>query len=127
MWNKQNAARRLAISARYRSGHAEKISAYNREYTKRPETREKFKLAKIARRVAQKALCPAWANRAAIVEIYKFARQQTKALGEVHSVDHIVPLKHPLVCGLHVEHNLRVIPQRENASKGNRWWPDMPE
>lgn len=42
-------------------------------------------------------------------------------------VDHIVPLRHPLVCGLHTEHNLRMLPGHENIAKGNLWWPDMPE
>jgi 5-methylcytosine-specific restriction endonuclease McrA len=43
-----------------------------------------------------------------------------------HEVDHIVPLKSPLVCGLHVEHNLQVIPATQNRRKHNRVWPDMP-
>jgi len=30
------------------------------------------------------------------------------------------------VCGLHVEHNLQVIPRSVNQSKNNRRWPDMP-
>jgi len=42
-----------------------------------------------------------------------------------HSVDHIVPLIHPFVCGLHVENNLRIIPLADNIRKSNNHWPDM--
>jgi hypothetical protein len=37
------------------------------------------------------------------------------------------PLNHPLVCGLHCEHNLQLLTREANAAKRNRWWPDMPE
>ena len=64
---------------------------------------------------------PLWATRWKIEFIYATAR----LLGL--TVDHIVPLGHPLVCGLHVEHNLQLMPGRDNTAKGNQWWPDMPE
>ena len=41
-------------------------------------------------------------------------------------VDHIVPLHHPLVSGLHVWHNLQLLDARMNRSKHNRVWPEMP-
>lgn len=69
---------------------------------------------------------PIWANNFFIEEIYDLAQIRTKATGIEWHVDHIVPLQSPIVCGLHVEQNLRVITALENRSKGNRHWPDMP-
>lgn len=84
--------------------------------------------ARNARRHAGKLRAtPAWANQFFIDEIYDLAQRRTKALGVKHHVDHIVPLQSPMVCGLHVENNLRVIPALDNISKKNRWWPDMPQ
>jgi hypothetical protein len=69
---------------------------------------------------------PDWINESAVLEIYREAKRLTNLTGVVHHVDHVVPLRSPLVCGLHWERNLQVLPATNNIRKGNRWWPDMP-
>ncbi len=68
---------------------------------------------------------PSWANNKAISSFWEKSKVMTASTGIQHSVDHIVPLIHPLVCGLHCEDNLEVIPLKDNIAKCNNWWPDM--
>ena len=68
---------------------------------------------------------PAWANRDMIRAIYH-AAGNLRAQGYDVEVDHIVPLRNPLVCGLHVPRNLRIVDRRENQFRSNKHWPDMP-
>jgi hypothetical protein len=72
---------------------------------------------------------PVWANYIAIGE--KFAEANLKSTEDVKfHVDHIIPLKGGnggLVCGLHCESNMAVLPKRENLLKSCRHWPDMPD
>lgn len=69
---------------------------------------------------------PSWANPFFIEEAYHLAKLRSEMTGFAWHVDHVVPLKSRIVCGLHVEHNLAVVPAPYNLSKGNRHWPDMP-
>lgn len=71
------------------------------------------------RRRAREAV-PAWANRFLIQEIYALCKLRNRTTGIRWHVDHVIPLRSPVVCGLHVENNLRVIPAVENYRKGNR-------
>lgn len=56
----------------------------------------------------------------AMRELYIQARKLTQLTGERYVVDHIVPLRSDVVCGLHVPWNLRVITQEENLAKSNK-------
>lgn len=69
---------------------------------------------------------PKWADVEKIMSVYAEAARLTRETGIVHHVDHIVPMKSKIVCGLHWEENLRVLTRSENCSKNNRYWPDMP-
>ena len=67
-----------------------------------------------ARRAKQKNATPVWANLSAIKLIYK-----TCPAG--YHVDHIIPLTHHLVCGLHCEANLQHLSALENIQKSNNF------
>lgn len=79
-----------------------------------------------ARRSRKRRAMPTWVDREAIKAIYALARQATELSGVKCSVDHIVPLKHSLVCGLHVPWNLRLLSLEANKQKGNKFTPGDP-
>lgn len=70
---------------------------------------------------------PPWVCMREIRAVYLAAERKTIDLGEQYTVDHIVPLRHPLVCGLHVPWNLRVMKASENFAKSNRFGYDQLE
>jgi hypothetical protein len=73
------------------------------------------------RHTAKLKAFPKWANKEAILEVYKKAKRIEKETGIKQHVDHIVPLRGKNVCGLHVEYNLQVLSARENIAKNNKW------
>lgn len=147
-WAKANPDKRNAINRAYRADHRELFAESNRrdwekhkperiaackEYREqnRGKMRELTAAWKAAhpeanahhvglRRTRQMQATPAWADLAAIKVLYKQATDLRRQTGQKWHVDHVVPLKHPLVCGLHVPANLCVIPAADNQSKGNR-------
>lgn len=58
---------------------------------------------------------PPWVDMREIRKVYEEAAVKGWTVG------HIVPLNHPLVCGLHVPWNLKPEPAKVNFSKGNTW------
>jgi hypothetical protein len=77
------------------------------------------------RRAIERKATPKWYVYADCLKIHEEALQLRREGLDVH-VDHIVPLKNPLVCGLHWAGNLQIETATDNLRKGNRRWPDMP-
>ena len=75
------------------------------------------------RRRKHRDATPAWLTleqRDAMRELYLMAMRMTKTTGVPYVVDHIVPLRNPSVCGLHVPWNLQVLTREENLKKSNK-------
>lgn len=103
---------------RWKEKNIQRVSEYRKTYA--AKNKHKFAFYNSRRRTAKIMAFPNWADKDEIKSLYKKA----SILGM--QIDHIVPLKSKLVCGLHVENNLQLLPKYENLSKGNRSWPDMP-
>lgn len=118
-WDAANRKRRAAISRSWRVANPEGASAATKAYEQ--ANPEKGYARCGTRRATKRNATPPWANRFFIQEAYHLAKLRTKMTGFAWHVDHIVPLNSPLVCGLHCEANLQVIPGALNLSKGNRF------
>jgi hypothetical protein len=132
-------SRRVSKAASYRK-HKEAYREFRREQDrrlyakKREEILEKKKIwrksnrhliqAQTAKRRSSKInATPSWLTDKQHLEIKRFyldATVATKTTGIKHHVDHVIPLRGRLVCGLHVPWNLMVVTATKNLSKGNR-------
>jgi hypothetical protein len=82
--------------------------------------------ADYARRAGRRALSSQELSRLLTVEIeniYADAARLTREKGFAHHVDHVLPVNHPLVCGLHVPANLQVLTGKDNITKSNKFQP----
>lgn len=77
-----------------------------------------------ARNAQKNQATPRWLSdddRRLIIEIYSRSSIVTASTGIKHEVDHIVPIRSSVVCGLHVPWNLRILPATENRKKSNKF------
>jgi len=115
-------ANRDAVNAQkreYRAANLEKANADNRLW--RENNPHVIRHLNALRKKHIKQATPPWADKKSIIAIYAEAERLTAETGVLHHVDHIIPIKGELVCGLHVHCNLRPLPWRENISKKNKF------
>jgi hypothetical protein len=122
-----------ARNRKYYLEHKEQVHEYLREYKRlnrhkhsqgKQETRNRIEADRRARKLSA-THGDIELNDLVFTEAYTVARDRFNATGIKHHVDHIVPLKSKLVCGLHCWTNIRVIPWYENISKGNTLQEDL--
>lgn len=117
----RNREKIAARTARWGARNRDRVLERGRRWSKR----NPHKIAAKCSRRRARTSAMAWADKAAISEVYKKARELTVATGVPHEVDHVFPLNSDKVCGLHVEGNLQVLTAYENRSKGNRVGPGV--
>jgi hypothetical protein len=109
------------------SKHAAKVRHGTENKPNAPQRSPKIKKEKlhyefgfiVVKKKDRKYVTPKWADKKKMKEIYDRARLLSEETGVKHEVDHIIPLKNELVCGLHVETNLRIVTKEENRRKRN--------
>jgi len=89
-------------------------------YEKAIYATRQWRYSVLSRKNVHALATPKWSNYEAITTIYKQAALISVKTGKKHHVDHIVPLNGKIVCGLHWEYNLQILPAKENLRKGNK-------
>ncbi len=107
----------------YYSDNREKYLANSKAYQKANIARAKALMARARARKIKRI--PKWADNEEtlqkIIEIYQKATNLTNETGVSYEVDHIIPLMHSDVCGLHIPENLQIITAAENIVKMDTW------
>lgn len=106
---------------RWKAANRDKERERQRRYLE--ENRAKVRAKWNKRRADRIRATPPWADLDAIEAIYLESDRLTAETGIEHHVDHIVPLRGKIVCGLHLPWNLRVIRADENLRKSARLVP----
>ena len=111
-------------SQQRRDNNKELDSFYKRQWKK--NNKEKVNAQWAKDRASKLNASVSWADQKYIEDLYKNCREaedifNNAGLNIKFHVDHIVPLQHDKVCGLHVEHNLQILTSDENARKSNKY------
>ena len=118
-WKNREAC--LENKKRYHEENREKILLKMRKWGK--DNPDKKNANNNKRRAKKLNATPKWADTWKIDQYYVMARKLTESTDIKFVVDHIIPLQGKLVSGLHVENNLQVITEHENAVKHNKFEP----
>lgn len=114
-WCSENPEKVSKTRKKYYYANLDKSKA--KSYLWRQKNKDKVCYYSSMRRAKIKNATPLWSDLELIKDFY------TEASHFRESIDHIIPLSHPLVCGLHVENNLQMLPLRDNIIKNNSFTP----
>lgn len=105
-------------SKAYYLKHRDKILAYKSRWRK--ENKDKVAISINRRRDRKRLAKPAWYEVKQVANIYRTCRAMNGGDRKYH-VDHIIPLIHSSVCGLHCLDNLRIVSSSVNLEKGRKF------
>ena len=108
---RKNRESMIAYQVEYREKNSDRLVEYRKKRFPQIRARQYAYNVVRDRKLAQRSFPH---ERDAVVAVYRNCP-------EGHHVDHIVPISHPLVCGLHVVANLQYLPARENMKKSNHF------
>lgn len=120
-WAQENPERRRAAQRKWSATNVDFERSLKRQY--RADNKGRVTAWQAKRRAAQLQRTPAWLTTDdmwMMEQAYELAQLRTQMFGFEWHVDHVLPLQGKTVSGLHVPHNLRVIPGVVNVQKGNR-------
>lgn len=118
-WRSQNPSARKEYFDRWLDSNKDIVYEKQRAYRKQPHVAAMRATLEASRRALKRQSILVKAYKKATAKIYLQAKKITKETGIQHHVDHIIPLKHPDVCGLHVPWNLQILTATENLKKFN--------
>lgn len=104
-WIVRNPEKRKAASEKYRKENSEYYTQYSSLRTRK--------------QLQAKPKCLTEFDNMFLIEFYDLAKRRGL------EVDHIIPLQHKLVCGLHVPENLQMLTRSQNAKKSNKFDEDV--
>ena len=119
-WHRSNKERERLSKQQYYKENREAILAKNKAWHEANPDKHRQRISR--RRAAMKRCQPSWADEERIGTVYAIAKWLEEVVpGQKYHVDHVIPIQHSLVCGLHVHENLAVLRAEENLSKQNKF------